>query len=73
MTATCIPVGAAGQSPSVPQSVFITGANGFLGRALLRRYQQAGCDVRGMDLHADPEANVVAGDLTEPDTWRAHA
>lgn len=73
MTATGIPAGAAGQSPSVPDAVFITGANGFLGRALLRRYQQAGCDVRGMDLHADPEANVVAGDLTEPDTWRAHA
>jgi nucleoside-diphosphate-sugar epimerase len=56
-----------------PQSVFITGANGFIGRALMARYRALGCEVRGMDLHADPAANVVAGNLTSPQTWAAHA
>ena len=73
MTTSSMPVGTAGQRPLVPQSVFITGANGFLGRSLLKRYQQLGCEVRGMDLQDDPGANVVAGNLNDPDSWRAHA
>jgi len=68
-----MPTGAAGQQPAIPQSVFITGANGFIGRLLVERYAALGCDVRGMDMQADPVRNVVAGDLTQPQTWSQHA
>tara|TARA_R110002074_G_scaffold63907_2_gene152892 strand:- start:26696 stop:27718 length:1023 start_codon:yes stop_codon:yes gene_type:complete len=68
-----MPVGKGGQAPVRPKKVFITGANGFIGRSLLNRYQQQGCEVRGMDLQADPSMDVVAGDLTKPDTWKQHA
>jgi nucleoside-diphosphate-sugar epimerase len=52
--------------------VFITGANGFIGRALSRRYRRDGWSVRGVDFAADPERNVVAGDIREPERWREH-
>lgn len=68
-----MPVGAGGEQPPVPRSVFITGANGFIGRALSERYYALGCDVRGMDIQADPGRNVVAGDLTRPNGWAEHA
>ena len=73
MTQVAMPVGAAGQSPAVPRSVFITGASGFIGRALAQRYRDLGAEVRGMDLHADLAKNVVAGDLTRPESWAEHA
>lgn len=73
MSVAKMPVGSAGQIPSAPQSVFITGANGFIGRALMSRYKTLGCDVRGMDLKADPQWNVVAGNLMDPKAWSAHA
>ncbi|MGH8435858.1 MAG: NAD-dependent epimerase/dehydratase family protein [Pseudomonas sp.] len=73
MTNSALPVGAQGQTPEVPRSVFITGASGFIGRALLERYKALGAEVRGMDLRADPANNVVAGDLAQPDQWAAHA
>lgn len=73
MSIAKMPVGSAGQSPAVPKSVFITGANGFIGRALMNRYRALGCDVRGMDIKADPQWNIVAGDLTDPTSWRDHA
>jgi nucleoside-diphosphate-sugar epimerase len=53
-----------------PRSVFITGALGFIGRHLAERYQAAGAEVTGMDLRADPERGVVAGDLAEPGSWQ---
>lgn len=54
--------------------VFITGANGFIGRALAERYRnEFGAEVRGMDLTADPTAGVVAGDVREPGAWQEHA
>jgi nucleoside-diphosphate-sugar epimerase len=67
------PMGANGQSPSVPKSVFITGANGFIGRALGDRYRALGADVRGMDIKADLASKVIAGNLTDPAGWAAHA
>lgn len=73
MTQVAMPVGAAGQTPAVPRSVFITGASGFIGRALAQRYRDLGAEVRGMDLLADPANNVVAGDLTRPESWVEHA
>lgn len=68
-----LPTGIDGQTPEVPSSVFITGASGFIGRALAQRYRALGAEVRGMDLRADPANNVVAGNLTEPRSWAAHA
>lgn len=73
MTAPQPPTGRDGQTPVLPQRVFITGANGFIGRKLYERYQGLGCDVRGMDLQADEARSVVAGDLTQPEAWQAHA
>jgi nucleoside-diphosphate-sugar epimerase len=73
MTLSSPPVGAQGQTPAVPASVFITGASGFIGRRLLERYKALGAEVRGMDLHADPANNVIAGDLTRPEQWAEHA
>lgn len=50
--------------------VFITGASGFIGRALYGRYSADGHDVRGCDLVADPARGVVAGDVGEPGAWQ---
>jgi nucleoside-diphosphate-sugar epimerase len=57
---------------ALPQRVFITGANGFIGRALAQRYRSLGVDVRGVDLTADTQWNVVAGDVCTVDDWQAH-
>lgn len=63
----------AGQRPEVPHSVFITGASGFIGRALADRYRALGCEVRGMDLKSDPKNGIVAGNLTDPRGWAEYA
>lgn len=52
--------------------VFVTGANGFLGRALVARCTALGADVRGLDFNADPVRGVVAGDITDPGPWSPH-
>jgi len=48
---------------------FITGANGFIGRALAERLRTLGAEVGGVDLVADPKHDVVAGDITQPEQW----
>lgn len=53
--------------------VFVTGASGFIGRALCERYVADGHEVRGMDLVADPERDVVAGDVAIAGPWQDHA
>ncbi|MDQ3935185.1 MAG: NAD(P)-dependent oxidoreductase [Actinomycetota bacterium] len=53
--------------------VFLTGALGFIGRAVADRYAAEGWEVRGVDLTADPERGVVAGDVTRPGPWQDHA
>jgi nucleoside-diphosphate-sugar epimerase len=58
---------------ATPRSVFITGALGLIGRRLAQRYREAGADVRGMDVRADPAAGVVAGDLATPGPWQDEA
>lgn len=73
MDPAAMPIGVDGQMPGRPASVFITGANGFIGRALAQRYCALGVEVRGMDLQADAASNVVAGDLTRPQGWAEHA
>ena len=52
-----------------PRRVFITGANGFIGRALAQRYRGLGAEVCGTDFKADPAWNVCAGDVRQPETW----
>jgi nucleoside-diphosphate-sugar epimerase len=52
--------------------VFVTGANGFVGRALVAGLAERGALVGGVDVVADPERGVVAGDITEPATWSHH-
>jgi nucleoside-diphosphate-sugar epimerase len=56
-----------------PARVFVTGANGFIGRAVLSRYRALGAEVRGVDLRADPAWGVVAGDLGEAGPWQEQA
>jgi nucleoside-diphosphate-sugar epimerase len=53
--------------------IFLTGALGFIGRAIADRYAAEGWEVRGVDLAADPERGVVAGDVTQPGPWQEHA
>jgi nucleoside-diphosphate-sugar epimerase len=50
--------------------VLITGANGFIGRALAERYRADGAEVTGIDLTADPDRGVIAADLTRPGPWQ---
>lgn len=56
-----------------PRSVFVTGASGFIGRALVERFRAEGAEVRGMDLVPDAARGVVAGDVGEPGAWQEHA
>jgi nucleoside-diphosphate-sugar epimerase len=58
---------------SARQRVFITGAQGFIGGALVQRYRTLGAEVFGVDLAADADAAVLAGDISEPGPWQLHA
>lgn len=58
-------------APQVPAKVFITGANGFIARALTRRLTELGAEVTGVDLVGDESAGVTQGSITEPDSWSA--
>jgi nucleoside-diphosphate-sugar epimerase len=53
-------------------SVFVTGAAGFIGRALVDRYRALGSEVRGVDLQPAGDG-IVQGDVTEPGDWQRHA
>jgi nucleoside-diphosphate-sugar epimerase len=59
--------------PDAPRRVFLTGALGFIGRALADRWRGEGAEVRGVDLTADPERGVAAGDVSEPGDWQDRA
>lgn len=67
------PVGTQGQTPRIPARVFVTGANGFIGRAVATRYRELGAEVRGVDVAADAAFDVVAGDVGADGPWQAHA
>ena len=58
---------------SEPTRAFVTGALGFIGRALSLRLRERGVEVRGMDVRADPDLAVVAGDVAEEGAWQRHA
>src|ERR1051326_4244433 len=55
-----------------PASILVTGANGFLGRALLNRLRESGKKIRVMvrrpmpEWESDPDLQVVYGDLGDP-------
>jgi nucleoside-diphosphate-sugar epimerase len=53
--------------------VFISGALGFIGKALADRYREQGAEVGGVDLKADAESGVVAGDIREEGEWQQAA
>lgn len=56
-----------------PGRVLVTGAAGFIGRALVEKFRDLGSDVRGVDvIETGHEAHLVA-DLTEPGVWQRHA
>ncbi|MEU4689181.1 NAD(P)-dependent oxidoreductase [Actinoplanes sp. NPDC023714] len=50
--------------------VFLTGANGFIARALSARLRADGHTVSGVDLRADPGSGIVAGDVSTPGPWQ---
>lgn len=56
-----------------PRRVFVTGALGFIGRAIADRWRAAGAEVRGVDHVADRALSVVAGDVAAPGEWQRHA
>ncbi len=51
--------------------VFVTGAGGFIGRAVAERFRGVGAEVAGVDFEADPEHGVVAGDVSAHGPWQA--
>ncbi|MDX6606794.1 MAG: hypothetical protein QOD14_1334 [Solirubrobacterales bacterium] len=56
-----------------PGRVLVTGAAGFIGRALVERFRALGSEVRGVDLLASDDAALIDGDVTEPGEWQRHA
>jgi nucleoside-diphosphate-sugar epimerase len=52
------------------KQVFLTGANGFIGRTLAQRLRGLGVRVVGVDLHADADGDVLAGDITRDGAWQ---
>jgi nucleoside-diphosphate-sugar epimerase len=53
--------------------IFITGASGFIGRTLAGAFRERGADVVGVDRVADPDAGVVAGEISRPGPWQRAA
>ncbi len=57
-------------TPAVPAKVFVTGANGFIGRGLVDRLAELGASVGGVDLVADSSRpEVVVGSTGQPEDW----
>ncbi len=55
---------------TAPRRAFITGASGFIGRAVATRLREQGTEVTGVDRVADPANGVVAGDVGRPGAWQ---
>ena len=56
-----------------PARVFITGALGFLGRALGDHFRAGGSELRGVDLRADRGRGCVRGDVSHTGDWQRAA
>ncbi|MGK2318469.1 NAD-dependent epimerase/dehydratase family protein [Gordonia rhizosphera] len=52
------------------RKVFITGANGFIGRALATRMRELGAEVSGVDLVADADNSIIGGSTTDAAPWK---
>ena len=52
---------------------FITGARGFIGARIGERLRARGDQACGVDLVADPERAIVAGDVSAPGPWQQAA
>jgi nucleoside-diphosphate-sugar epimerase len=62
-------VAATSIEPTFPKRVFVTGALGLIGRRVATRFREAGSEVSGVDIRAEPDLGVVAGDLTAAGPW----
>ena len=60
-------------APAPPRKVFVTGANGFIGRVLVERLRALGSEVSGVDLRQGDDPAVVQGDMSAPGLWQRHA
>lgn len=58
---------------SPPERVFVTGAGGFIGQALVERFRELGSEVRGVDLRADDDPAIAQADVSAPGEWQRHA
>lgn len=56
-----------------PKRVLVTGAAGFIGRALVERFRALGSEVRGVDLIETGDETHRRADLTAPGDWQSHA
>jgi nucleoside-diphosphate-sugar epimerase len=56
-----------------PDRVLITGAAGFIGRALVGRFRELGSEARGVDLLETDDEHLVSADLRETGPWQRHA
>lgn len=54
------------------RKVFITGARGFVGRALMERYRALGAETLGLDIRSEPEMDILSGDIVNPQSWESH-
>ncbi len=69
MSAPEVPVPGGGTAPHPAGPVLVTGANGFIGRALSAHLAGLGIEVRGVDLTGDRTTGVHPGSTTEPGPW----
>jgi nucleoside-diphosphate-sugar epimerase len=63
----------AAPAPAPPQRTFVTGANGFIGRALVARLRELGSHVSGVDLLPSSDPEILTGDVTQPGEWQQRA
>lgn len=59
--------------PVPPRKAFVTGAYGFIGRALVERLRALGSEVSGVDLRAGDDAAIVEGDVSTAGDWQRQA
>lgn len=58
------------RASAVPRRVVVTGASGFIGKAVGARYRSLGAEVRGVDVVADEASGIVEGDTSVPGPWQ---
>jgi nucleoside-diphosphate-sugar epimerase len=56
---------------ATPRRVFVTGAHGFIGRALVERFRALGAEVGGVDLLAGDDTAIVQADVSKAGDWQA--